>query len=68
MKNEAGFIFSKPGHIHLAIFDFKKHKDKEGIVACQGGGVPSKTRRRGADKTRSLNPLVRSKGGLDTLK
>ncbi len=28
------------------------------IVACQGGGVSSKTRRRGADKTRSLNPLV----------
>ena len=28
-------------------------------VACQGGGVSSKTRRHGADKTRSLNPLVR---------
>ncbi len=33
------------------------------IVACQGGGVSSKTRRRGADKIRSLDPLVRSKGG-----
>ena len=29
------------------------------IVACQGGGVSGKTRCRGADKTRSLNPLVR---------
>ncbi len=28
------------------------------IVACHGGGVSSKTRRRGADKTRSLNTLV----------
>ena len=28
------------------------------IVACQGGGVSSRTRRRGADKTWSLNPLV----------
>ncbi len=28
------------------------------IVACQGGGVSSKIRRRGTDKTWSLNPLV----------
>ena len=34
---------------------------REYIVVCQGGGVSSKTRRRGADKTLSLNPLVRSK-------
>ena len=27
-------------------------------VACQGGGVPSKTRRHGANKTLALNPLV----------
>ena len=31
----------------------------EYIVTCQGGGVSSKTHRRSADKTRSLNPLVR---------
>ncbi len=31
------------------------------IVACQGSGVSSKTRRCSADKTQSLNPLVRSK-------
>ena len=35
----------------------------DNIVACQGDGVSSKTRRRGTDKTRSLNPLVRLKGG-----
>ena len=29
------------------------------IVACQGGGVSSKTRRDGADKTLAWNPLVR---------
>ena len=28
----------------------------EYIVACQGGGVSSKTRRHGTDKTQSLNP------------
>ena len=29
------------------------------IVACQGGGVSSKARRHGADKTPSSNPLAR---------
>ncbi len=42
--------------ILLFVFDPSKHLY---IVSCQGGGVSSKTRRRGADKTRSLNPLVR---------
>ncbi len=44
---------------HLMNLVLPSYPDWIYIVACQGGGLSSKTRRRSADKTRSLYPLFR---------